>query len=155
MNGDLVGHSEVSWLVDPRGRPTVMADSDHCFCTSSFRTFPSVPTFQNKTNIKRKHCSLLTRLWVWPSGSLMTHLTCIFPLSQMHLKQVSIGHWMKVTRNASTSEAIHSDWNPKIPTTPCRRFWMLGAKCKRTVIDSPVSSRTIRWSLHYARPYVH
>ena len=49
-------------------RPThiVTAGSDNCFCTCR----PSVPTFQNKTNIKRKQCSLLARLWVWPSGSL-------------------------------------------------------------------------------------
>ena len=33
---------------------------------------PSVPTFQNKTNVKRKQCLPLARLWVWPSGSLMT-----------------------------------------------------------------------------------
>ena len=32
----------------------------------------SVPSFQNKTNFKRKQCSLLARLWVWPSRSLMT-----------------------------------------------------------------------------------
>ena len=64
--------------IDPRGRPTVTASSDHCFSTC--RPFvrpsvrPSVPTFQNNTNFKRKQCSLLARLWVWPSGSLMTHV---------------------------------------------------------------------------------
>ena len=28
-------------------------------------------TFQNKTNFKRKQCSLPARLWVCPSGSLL------------------------------------------------------------------------------------
>ena len=51
-------------VIDPGGRPAVKAGSDHCFCSrQSVR--PSIPTFQNKTNIKRK-------MWVWPSGSLMT-----------------------------------------------------------------------------------
>ena len=51
------------WNIDPRGRPTVTAGSDHCFRTCR----PCVrPHFsQNETN-------LLARLWVWPSGSLMT-----------------------------------------------------------------------------------
>ena len=48
---------------DPLARPTVTAGSDHC---------PPVPNFQNKTNFKRKQCSLLAILWVWSSGSLRT-----------------------------------------------------------------------------------
>ena len=56
----------------PRGRPTVTASSDHCFCTCHPFVRRSVPTFQNKSNFKRKQCSLLARLWVWLSGSLMT-----------------------------------------------------------------------------------
>ena len=66
-------------LFDPRGRPTVTAGSDHCSWTSSVR--PSVPTFQNKTNFKRKQCLLLAILWVWPSGSLMTPVLYFFTLS--------------------------------------------------------------------------
>ena len=39
----------------------------------------SMPTFQNKTNFQGKQCSLLARLWAWPSGSLMTPvLSCSF-----------------------------------------------------------------------------
>ena len=59
-------------IFDPRGRPTVADGSDHCFCTCRPYVRTSVPTFQNKTNFKRKQCSLLAILWVWPSGSLMT-----------------------------------------------------------------------------------
>ena len=59
-------------LIDPRGRPTATAGSDLCFCICLPFVRPSVPTFQNKTNFKRKLCSLLARLWVWASGSLMT-----------------------------------------------------------------------------------
>ena len=33
---------------------------------------PFVPTFQNKSNFKRKPWSPLARLWVWPRGSFMT-----------------------------------------------------------------------------------
>ena len=54
-------------IIDPRGRPIVMAGSDHCFAHVVRQN-----TFQNKPNIMRKQCSLLKRLWVWPSGSLMT-----------------------------------------------------------------------------------
>ena len=55
--------------IDPRGRPTVTACNDHCFCACSY-VRPSVrPHFSKNTNFKRKHCSLL---WVWPSGSLRT-----------------------------------------------------------------------------------
>ena len=50
----------------------VTAGRDHCFCTCR----PSVPTFQNKTNFKRKQCSLLERLWIFPNGSLMTPVLC-------------------------------------------------------------------------------
>ena len=45
---------EQTTLVDPRGRPTVPAGSDHCFCTCCPYIRTSVPTFQNKTNFKRK-----------------------------------------------------------------------------------------------------
>ena len=71
-------------LVDPRSRPTVTASRDNCFCTcrSFVRMYvrTSVPTFQNKTNLKRKQSSLLARLWVRPSGSLMIpFLCCLIP----------------------------------------------------------------------------
>ena len=55
--------------------------SDNCFCTCRPSVLPSVrrvPTFQNKTNFKRKQCSLLARLWAWPSGSLMTPVLYIW-----------------------------------------------------------------------------
>ena len=54
---------------DPQSRPVVIIVFAHVVLSS---VRPSVPTFQNKTNFKRKQCSLLARLWVWPSGSLMT-----------------------------------------------------------------------------------
>ena len=57
-------------LIDPQSRPVVIIVFSTCR--------PSVPTFQNKTDFKRKQCSLLARLWVWPSGSLMTHV--LYPL---------------------------------------------------------------------------
>ena len=52
-------------IFDPLGQPEVAAGRDHCF--------PSVrPHFSNlaKQN-NRKQCSLLARLWFWPSGSLL------------------------------------------------------------------------------------
>ena len=54
---------------DPQPRPVVIIVSKHVF-RSYVR--PSVPKFQNKTNFKRKQRSLLVRLCVWQSGSLMT-----------------------------------------------------------------------------------
>ena len=62
----------LSILIDPQGRPTVTAGSDHYFRTSSVRPHLS----QNKTNFKRKQYPPLARLWVWPSGSLMTPVLC-------------------------------------------------------------------------------
>ena len=41
-------------LIDPRGRATDTAGRDHCFCTYRPSVRPSVPTFENKTNLKRK-----------------------------------------------------------------------------------------------------
>ena len=52
---------------DPQLRPVVII-------VSAYVVYPS-PLFkiqQNKTNFKRKQCSILARLLVWPSGSLMT-----------------------------------------------------------------------------------
>ena len=63
-------------LVDPRGRLTFVAGSDHYFCTCRPFVRPS-PLFKTKlfkTIFQQKQCSLLARLWVWPSGSLMTHV---------------------------------------------------------------------------------
>ena len=36
-----------SYYIDPLGRPTVTAGSDHCFCTCHPFVRPSFPTFQN------------------------------------------------------------------------------------------------------------
>ena len=60
-------------LIDPRGRPVVIIIFAHVV-RSYVRPYirPSVPTFQNKTNFKRKQRSPLARLWVWRGGSLMT-----------------------------------------------------------------------------------
>ena len=66
------------YYIDPRGRPTVTASSDHCFCICRPFVRLSVPTFQNKTNSKRKKCLLLARRWVWPSGSLKTSVLSLF-----------------------------------------------------------------------------
>ena len=61
---------------DPFGRPTVTAGSDHCChtCCPSERPSQLFKIEQNKTNFKRKPCSLLARLLVWPSGSSMTRV---------------------------------------------------------------------------------
>ena len=57
---------------DPQSRPVVIIVFAHIVRTS-------VPTFQNKTNFKRKQSSLLANLWVYPSGSLMTPvLFCLY-----------------------------------------------------------------------------
>ena len=80
---------EFVMYIDPLGLPTVTAGSDHCFCISSIRTYvrPSVPTFQNKTNFKRKQFLLLARLLVWQSGSLLTPVLCAyyFGTQEIHL----------------------------------------------------------------------
>ena len=57
--------------IDPLGQPTITAGRDNCFrvCSPSVRLHFSK---SSQTKNKPKHCSLLARLWVWPSGSLMT-----------------------------------------------------------------------------------
>ena len=60
---------KTSQLLIHEADPAVTAGSDHCFCTCR----PSVrPHFSKQNNFKLKQCLLLVRLWVWPSGSLMT-----------------------------------------------------------------------------------
>ena len=73
-------------LFDPRGRSTVVIIVFAHVIRSYVR--PSVrPHFsQNKTNFKRKQCSLLARRWVWPSGSLMTPALFLFVFVEMFLE---------------------------------------------------------------------
>ena len=70
MTSDVEGN-----IFDPRGRPqsrpVVIIILEHV----SVRT--SVPTFQNITKQNKRRVKImmgLVGLWVWPSGSLMTHL---------------------------------------------------------------------------------
>ena len=57
----------------PQSRPVVIiVFANVVLSCARLSVRPSVPTTQNKANFKRKQCSLLARLWVWPSGSLMT-----------------------------------------------------------------------------------
>ena len=53
------------------------ADSDNCVrkCCPSIRTFQNLG---NQNKFQRKQCSLLARLWVWSSGSLMTPVLFYF-----------------------------------------------------------------------------
>ena len=60
---------------DPQSRPVV-------------HSYVSVPTFQNKTNFKQNQCSLLAKLWVWPSGSLMTSVLLAFFLTHLKLMKI-------------------------------------------------------------------
>ena len=71
-------------IIDPLGQTTVTAGSDHCLSTCCPSVRPSVrPSyvlhFSNlaKQN-NRKQWSLLAKLWVWPSGSLMTPVLSFF-----------------------------------------------------------------------------
>ena len=78
-------HFKLYVVFDPRGRPTVPAGSDHCFCTCRLFLRPSVrPSHFSKQNkFQAKTCSLLARLWIWPSGSLMTPVLLL-----LHLKAI-------------------------------------------------------------------
>ena len=58
--------------IDPLGRPTVTAGSDHCFytCRPFVRTSPlfKIKRISSENNVPYwQDC-----VWVWPSGSLMT-----------------------------------------------------------------------------------
>ena len=64
-------------IIDPLGRPTVTAVVIIVFAHVVGPHFSKSLSKQNK----RKQCSLLARLWVWPSGSLMTPVLFILPLA--------------------------------------------------------------------------
>ena len=73
----LIGKMHSCLFLDPLGQTTITAGRDNCFCTCRPSVRPYVPTFQNLAE-QNKKCSLLTRLWVWPSGSLMTPILSFF-----------------------------------------------------------------------------
>ena len=68
-------------MIDPLGRPTVTAISDHCVRTCRPTVRQSVTTFQKSNKTKQisseNKCSLLARLWVWPSGSFIYTVSVI------------------------------------------------------------------------------
>ena len=80
--------------IDPLGQPKVKSGSDQCFrrCCPSVRTHFSNLEKQNN----RKQCLLLARLWVWPSGSLMTAVWLnLFSLEKISDKKLLLGLlWM-------------------------------------------------------------
>ena len=63
-------------LIDLLGQPKVTAGSDHCFRTCCPSVLPHFSNLAKQNN--RKQWSLLARLWVWPSESLMTPVLCDF-----------------------------------------------------------------------------
>ena len=79
-------HLKIS--IDPLGQPSVPAGSDHCFRTCypyvRFQNLPKQNIFQEKTMF-----TILARLWIWPSGSLMTPvlsiLANVFLLRFLHI----------------------------------------------------------------------
>ena len=63
----------VKRIIDPRGPPTVMAGIDHYFCTCRPFVRTSVRCHFSKQNkFQAKTMFAVARLWVWPSGLLMT-----------------------------------------------------------------------------------
>ena len=67
----LLTNVKIKYMInfDPLGQPTVTAGRDHCFRT----------LFKSS---KTKQSSLLARLWVWPSGSLMTPVLLVFTFNK-------------------------------------------------------------------------
>ena len=64
--------------------------SQSCFLTCR----PSVrPQIVKQKQVRQ--CSLLTRLWVWPSGSFMANMSCFFYILNNGRKAVAIGEWSK------------------------------------------------------------
>ena len=69
------------------------------------RSYVRPSPFQNKTNFKRKQCSLLAKLWVWPGGSLMTPvLFCFFLSSCLYLSTVNL--WQQEKAFSQTQEGL-------------------------------------------------
>ena len=85
-----------SYAIDPRGRPAVTAGSDHYCHTGVYATVRPSPPFQiskNKTNLKWDMWTLLAVLWVWPSGSLMAHIS-LFLLASCFFSYPCETSWM-------------------------------------------------------------
>ena len=68
----------INLLADPLGQPTDTASSDHYFRTCCPSVRPHFSDLAKQNN--RKQWSLLARVWVWSSGSLMTPVLVILIL---------------------------------------------------------------------------
>ena len=103
--------------IDPRGRSTVGTHGhyDHCFCTCrpfvSTSACPSIPAIQNKTNFKRKQCSLLARLQSSGRVDHWWHLSCSLLSLQVFLLVVI---WASSAEEKHSSTLVKIDFREKI-----------------------------------------
>ena len=120
-----------SWLIkapyslnfDPRGRPQsrpVMITIFTHVVRTSVRPSPLFKIYQNNTNIKRKECSLLARLfcgmaeWII-DDSCLVFLVDFLPSSQFSLPAVAL---LNLNRKSWSSLLTHSIWRNFLRT--CR-----------------------------------
>ena len=82
----------------PQSWPIVIIIFTH-IVSQSVRSFFR-PDFQNKTNFNGKQCSLLTRQWVWPSGSCLNScLIILFFWPKAQKKSTLRGENCSLARN--------------------------------------------------------
>ena len=90
-----------------------MGDSDYCFSRivcPSVRPSVCLSTLlkisPNNTTFKREKWLLLAGLWVWPSGSIMAHMSCLDCLGKSWLRndnpyflsQIQMIFWLSILR---------------------------------------------------------
>ena len=110
-------------LIDSHGR------RDNCFrtCRPFVRPSQLLKIYQNKT--KWEQCSLLARLWVWPSGSLMTLVlfflyACKYLYAYIHVPFYIHG---RHTGNFLHHNSVLSQWkkNRLLPTMSLFVEWYI------------------------------
>ena len=85
---DVFGSKLLKRNIDPLGQSTVTAGRDNYFRTCCPSVFWNLAKQKN-----RKQWSLLVRLWVWPSGSLMTLVLLILAQAQTKAQAWKMVHY--------------------------------------------------------------
>ena len=91
---------------------------------------------QNKTTFKWEFCLLLLGLWVWPMGSLMTHISCKLFSWNKRADDTwnSIHHLNNIKQQTSL---LHSEKNKSLYFTPTNSVFS-GKDRNITCIEKPV-----------------
>ena len=123
--------------VDPQSRLLVIIDFAHVVLSY---VRPSVPTSQNKTNFQLKQWSLLARLWVWPSGSLMKPVLLCLSFNCSFRSCTSLFNWV----THQTPSLALQPMSVKIMTTY--------SACLLILVKKQLAQKVLAWILFFTNP---